>query len=292
MLGEDIFYKEGIIEILQKNKNVDILVLYEKLYGEISLCDLIKNIKKINNEIIIFIILKEKNNEINKFLEIQNIKNIYFMKEININKLISKLKNVKIENKNKLEEEIELLKNIISKKDEELLKYKNNRFGKLNNLRNKKLIVIVGEDKIGKTIILNNLKKIIKNNYEFEFKEININNFFEIEKLNNITYKFIFIFEMNLEKIKFNKTIINKLIMEDKINSTKINIIFNKINKYSINKKIAKNIFFEFRIIGNIPLNNYCDFSLNEKNNYKKENEKLKKQYLKIIKKMINNNQK
>ena len=78
--------------------------------------------------------------------------------------------------------------------------------------------------------------------------------------------------------------IINKLISNHKINPQKINIIFNKINKYSINRKIAKNIFKEFKIIGNIKLNNYCDFLLNEKNNYKNENKKLKRQYLKIIK--------
>ena len=64
ILKEDIFYKEGILEFLEKNKNIDILILYEKLYGEITIQDLIKNIKKINNEIIIFFILENKNEEI------------------------------------------------------------------------------------------------------------------------------------------------------------------------------------------------------------------------------------
>ena len=44
VLSKDIFYKEGILEFLEKNKNVDILILYEKLSGEINLIDLIKNI--------------------------------------------------------------------------------------------------------------------------------------------------------------------------------------------------------------------------------------------------------
>ena len=88
----------------------------------------------------------------------------------------------------------------------------------------------------------------------------------------------------NYEKIKINKKNIDKLILNNKINFKKINIIFNKINKYSINKKIIKNIFKQFNIIGEINLNNYCNYLINKKNNYKNENKKLIKQYLKIIK--------
>ena len=278
VIENDIFYKEGILEILEKNKKIDILILYEKLQGEINLFDLIKKIKKINYEINIFFILENKNEKLENLLKIENIKNIFYNNEININEFIHKLKNIKINNDEKLEEEIKKLKNIIDKKDEELLKYKN-----------KKIIILMGEDKVGKSLILNNLTAILENKNEFEFKEINSNNFFKIEKLNKSIYKIIFILEINLEKIKLNKKIINKLILNYKINSEKINIIFNKINKYSINKKIAKNIFKEFKIIGNIKLNHYCDFLLNEKNNYKKENKKLKKEYLKIIKKIKNN---
>lgn len=285
ILENDIFYKEGILEFLEKNKKIDILILYEKLSGEINLIDLIKNIKKINNEINIFFILENKNEELENLLKIENIKNIFYNNEINISEFINKLKNVKINNNEKLEEEIKLLKNIINKKDEEILKYKN------NNLNDKKTIIILGEDNAGKTLILNNLKNIIDDKNKYEFKEININDFFEIKNNNNI-YKFIFIIEMNLEKIKLNKKIINKLIKENKINFKKINIIFNKINKYSINKKIAKNIFCEFKIIGNIKLNNYCDFLINQKNNYRKENKKLKKMYFKIIKNLVDENQK
>lgn len=286
IVENDIFYKEGILEFLEKNKKIDILILYEKLSGEINLINLIKNIKKINNEINIFFILENRNEELENLLKKENIKNILYINEIDINNFIGTLKNIKINNNEKLEEEIKLLKNIINKKDEELKKYKSNNFNNLNKKDNKNLITIIGEDNVGKTLILNNLQNITKNKNDFEFKEININNFFEIEKLDKITYKFIFIFELNLEKIKINRKIINKLIFENKINSQKINIIFNKVNKYSINKKIGKNIFYEFKIIGNIKLNNYCDFLLNKKNNYKKENNKLKKEYLKIIKKI------
>ena len=284
VVENDIFYKEGILEILQKNKNIDILILYEKLNGEIKIIDLIKNIKKINNEINIFFILENKNEELENKLKNENIKNIFFNEEINIKEFIEKIKKIKINNSEKLEEEIEFLKNLINKKDEELLKYKKNNINNLKINENKKIIAIIGEKDVGKTLILNNLKEISKNN--FKFKEININEFVKIEKLNNIANKFIFIFEMELEKIKINKKIIDKLIIENKINLKNINIIFNKINKYSINKRIAKNIFKNLKIIGYIKINFYCNFLLNEKNNYKKENKKLKKEYLKIIKKI------
>ena len=284
IIENDIFYKEGILEFLEKNKNIDILILYEKLSGEINLINLIKNIKKINNEINIVFILKNKNKELENLLKIENIKNIFYNDEININEFIEKIK--KINNNEKLQEEIILLKNIINKKDEELLKYKNDNYTKLEMKKRKKIVAIIGSEKVGKSLILNNLKNISNDNHEFEFIEININNLFEIEKNINNTYRFIFIFEISLEKIKLNKKILNKLIVKNNINLKKINIIFNKINKYSVNKKIAKNIFNEFEIIGNIYLNNYCDFLLNKKNNYKKENKKLKKQYLKIIKQL------
>ena len=296
ILENDIFYKEGILEFLEKNKEIDILILYEKLSGEINIINLIKKIKEINNQINIFFILENKNDELENLLKNEKIFNIFYKKEnnikmffnneINIKDFIFNLKNIKLNSEKNLEEEIEILKNIINKKDEELLKYKNEINDITLEKTNKKIVTIIGINNSGKSLILNNLKNIIIDKNKFEFKEININNFFEIKKLNNITYKFILILETNFEKIKLNKKIINKLIMENNINSEKINIIFNKIDKYSVNNKIIKSIFKEFKIIGKIKLNIYSDFLLNKENNYNFENIKLKRQYLKIIEKI------
>ena len=277
ILENDIFYKEGILEFLEKNNDVDILILYENLAGEINIINLINKIKIINNEINIFFILENKNDELEKILKKENVKNIFYINEINVNDFIEKIKNTKINNNEKLIEEINLLKNIINKKDEELIKYKNNDF------ENKKLIIFIGEGDVGKTTILNNFKNIILNKNKYEFEEINIENFLEVK---NNAYKIIFILERKIDKIKLNKKIINELIIKNKINSEKINIIFNKINNYSINKNIAKNILKNINIIGNIKLNNYPDYLINEKNNYKKENKKLIKYFSKITKKI------
>ena len=277
ILENDIFYKEGILEFLEKNNDVDILILYENLAGEINIINLINKIKIINNEINIFFVLENKNDELEKILKKENIKNIFYINEINVNDFIDKIKNAKINNNEKLIEEINLLKNIINKKNEELIKYKN------SNFENKKLVILIGEKNVGKTTILNNLKNIYWRENIFEFKEMNMNDYLEIK---NETYKIIFVLERKIDKIKFSKKIINELIFKNKISPEKINIIFNKIDNYSINKNISKSILKNINIIGNIKLNKYPDYLINEKNNYKKENKELIKYFFKIIKKI------
>ena len=284
VLENDIFYREGILEFLEKNRNIDILILYEKLNGEIEIIDLIKSIKKINNKINIFFILENENYELEKFLKKENIKDIFINDEIDIKKFIEEIKKINFNNNKSLEEEIMRLKDLINKKDEEIIKYKNNIF---QNSEKNKIVTIIGEKKIGKSLIISNLKKIYENIYErnldYEFKEIDITDINEIKNLSKISYKFIFIYERDLKKIKINRKIIDDLIKKNRIDYEKINIIFNKVNKYSINKRIVKNIFYEIKILGNIKLNIYSDYLLNKKNNYKNENIKLKKEYLKII---------
>ena len=277
ILENDIFYKEGILEFLEKNNNVDILILYEKLSGEINIINLINKIKIINNEINIFFILENKNEEFEKLLKKVNIKHIFYINEININDFIEKIKNTKINNNEKLIEEINLLKNIINKKDEEIIKYKN------NNVENKKIIILIGEKNVGKTTILNNFENIIENKNKYEFNELNLEDYLKIK---DDVFKIIFILERRIDKIKLNKKIINELIIKNKINPEKINIIFNKINNYSINKNISKNLLENINIIGNVKLNSYNNYLINEKNNYKKENKKLIKYFLKIIRKI------
>lgn len=285
-MEKDISYREGVLEYLGKNKNIDVIILYEKIIGEIDFINLIRKIKLINNEILIFFILENKNEDFEQALKIENIKYIFYINEININDLISKIKN---NNKNELNEEIIKLKNIIEEKNKEILNYKNNQFleNNFNISNNNNNIAFIGEEFSGKSLIINNLKKIIGNNESFNYKEININNYLEIEKMNYKNSKLIFIIEAQIEKLIRNKKIINKLIYENKINSKNIYIIFNKINKYSPNKSISKNLYKEFNIIGKIHFNNYCNFIINEKNNFKKENKKLKTMYNKIFNKLF-----
>ena len=88
---KDIQYKEGIIDILKIKPNFDILIIYEKLLGEISIEKLIQKIKLINNKIKIIFILENKNEELEKILINENIKNIFYNDEINFENFINKI---------------------------------------------------------------------------------------------------------------------------------------------------------------------------------------------------------
>lgn len=149
-----------------------------------------KKIKLINNEICFFIVLERKNEEIEKLLKLENIKNFFYNNEINLDEFILSLRKFKLKDSEKLQEEILLLKKIIDKKDEELINLKNNKIKKYS--KNKRIFTI------------------IKNN-----------------------------------KIEINKSNINKLFIENKINFKEIQIEINNKN-YIINKKISKNIFKKF----------------------------------------------
>ena len=56
----DIQYKEAIIDVIEKNKNFDFLIVYNKLPGEITFDELKNKIKKINNKIKIIFIYENK----------------------------------------------------------------------------------------------------------------------------------------------------------------------------------------------------------------------------------------
>ena len=188
VLEKDFAYKEGILEYLEINKNIDIIILYEKLEGEINLIDLIKKIKLINNEICIYFIFANKNEELEKLLKMQNIKNFFYIDEINIEELIFNLKNIKLDNSKKLNEEINLLKKIINQKNEELLNLKNNKF--LKNKLNKKIFMVIQDRKI--FINKNNINKIFLEN-KINLKkiqiEINNKNYFINKKIAKIAFK-------------------------------------------------------------------------------------------------------
>ena len=78
VICNNIQYREAIIDILKINKNnninIDILVIDEKIPGEINYYDLINNILKINNKIKIFFILYNENMNLKEILnKINNV---------------------------------------------------------------------------------------------------------------------------------------------------------------------------------------------------------------------------
>lgn len=123
--------------------------------------ELIKKIKNINNEIDIFIILENKNEELENLLIKQNIKNIFYNNELNLNEFITKIKNSKINIEEELKKEIEKLNNIINKKEEEIINLKNKKIN-LNEIENNKVLIKNDGEKVEVTIF--KIKKYIINN--------------------------------------------------------------------------------------------------------------------------------
>ena len=72
--------------------------------------------------------------------------------------------------------------------------------------------------------------------------------------------------------------------------NNKINILFNKFNKNSIDINILKIIFSEYNIIGKIDINNKYNLIINK--NANKIDKNIKKEYLKIIEKYLINRKK
>ena len=184
----DIQYQEGIIEALEKYPDTNIIILSEKIIGNLKIEELIQNIIIIKNDIKIILlcdeeiyeedenlikVIKYEENYLNIILKIfsdkKEIKNKININNNELKKIENKNyqievrneeKNInkKIENKN-LEKEIE--KNFdeekIKKEIQELKDYKNNLIEK-NNIKKIKL-----KNKFNKNNILKKIKEIIKN---------------------------------------------------------------------------------------------------------------------------------
>ena len=373
ILGKDIQYMEGVIEKLDKEKNVDLLIISDKLLGEINIYSFITKIKEYKiNEIIYFI--NNNNEELKEYLIKNKINNIFSNEEISINKIINLLE----DNKNEIKKELINLKNIILENNKNNIK----KISKIKILKNKlikkekiiknKIITVAGPSGVGKSIfcvlfslinkinnkiliidfdILNNSintilgtkkypskinKKINENKInniktneliiklnknidlicgvELLFEEENKISFLKIkdmleqlkQKYNliiidtssecffdynksiiNYSDKLIFLAEANISELKKSKKLLKIFIENWGVEKNKINIIFNKINKNSIDEKILKNIFSDFKILGKINFNNLYNLIINKNLKINLINNKIKKEYKQINKKIF-----
>ena len=140
-------------------------------------------------------------------------------------------------------------------------------------------------------IQFNNLFNDVKKFYDVIIIDTSSECFFnytkDIIKKSNIN---IFIVEPNLLEIQKSKNILKIYKEEWNIDNNKINILFNKFNKNSIDINILKIIFSEYNIIGKIDINNKYNLIINK--NANKIDKNIKKEYLKIIKKYLINRKK
>ena len=276
IISNNIQYKEGILEILEKNKNINYIILDENLYGQIKIEELIKKIKLINNKINIIIILNKKDLIKQEYLKENKIKYIY-IEELSVEKILEI-----IFDKNKI---IGITGNegsgktiIILILSELISKYKN-----------KKILIIEDNINNNSTLTIYKLKNKYKNNY-LKNKTIKIKNKIDLLNIKNILnnykkdklkiintinkiknkYDYIFIDIQNIESYKVYKEIIEENILILNSNILEIEKIKRFINKENI----------EFKTI----LNNYNENSISE--------EILKKVFsnkINIIEKIKNN---
>ena len=307
IISNDIQYKEGILEILEKNKNIEYIIINENLFGYIKIEELINKIKKINNKINIIIILNKKDLIKEKYLLKNKIKFIYIEK-ISVQKILEKIFNknkiiaiIGNEGTGKTITVMNLSQILIKYKNKKVLiiedNIKNNSILKIYNINNKKIINNkINNNKIIKlnnNLYLLNIKKILINNKKDKIKIIN-----EINKIKN-NYDYIFIDIQNINSYKIyekiiteNILIINPNILEiNKIkqfiikNKIELKLILNNYNQNSISEKILKNIFKnKIKIIQKIENNKNYNLIINNNFDINYLDKKTENKFINIIK--------
>ena len=86
IIGRDIQYKEGILELLENNLEINYIIINIDLPGEIEINKLIDKIIEKNKKIKIIITIKKEDKD-KKIIYNKKIIKIYYEKNINLNKL-------------------------------------------------------------------------------------------------------------------------------------------------------------------------------------------------------------
>lgn len=143
VIAKDIQYKEGILEVLSIDSQIDTLIVSEILEGEIDFKELINKIIELNENIEIIVFLDKEDIELKSFLFSKGISKIYINNQIDIDTFIINLEDNTDHKTNELNEEIRKLKEIIKNKEESKKEIK----------RKGKIIAITGAYGAGKSMI-------------------------------------------------------------------------------------------------------------------------------------------
>ena len=172
IFGSDIQYKDGVLESLEINNEIDFIIISEFLEGTINLEELIDSINLINKKIKIIVILSKKDKEYEELLMSKGIYDVLYDKA-DSNEIVNLLKNKNIEIINKeLRDEIDKLKELIYEKNNKnniksIFKKSKNMELKNNNFINKKInkiICITGNNGVGKSSLLYLLSSLLAEN--------------------------------------------------------------------------------------------------------------------------------
>lgn len=181
ILSEDIPYKEGIIEILEKTPS-DFLILSEILPGELELKELIDKIKSCSPNIQIIIFLEKKSQELENYLYAKGIYSVFYDNQVEISKMIQLIKKEEQSENRQLKKELEELKQFVIEKEskpEKVPSFLQRKDAKVENKRiltvgavkkisnqekQSRVICVSGTSGVGKSIFSVNLAKALMGN--------------------------------------------------------------------------------------------------------------------------------
>lgn len=143
-------------------------------------------------------------------------------------------------------------------------------------------ILFNSEESLNEIKLLEIIKQL-KNKYDYIIVDTSSECFFKYNKIFiDNSDKNIFLLEANLLEITKAKRLLEMYEKNWNINTKKISIIINKYNKNSIDKRVIKNIFSKYEIIGKIRMSNLYNSVINKNNaNLYKSRENIK-EYRKI----------
>lgn len=264
VIGEDIQYEDGILELLEKEININFLIISEEIVNKNKIINLIEKIKIINKYIKIILILENKDEELENILFSKGIYKIIYNNQMTITDLIKIL--------NKKDDEDELKKEIINLRKLIMENSQKNNLNKiknkinLNNLKNKftekiykinnteknkiinnEIISISGPSGVGKSIISVNLAKALS------YKQDKIL-LMDFDILNNSLYTILGVknYPQNIEKT----TDIGMIKDVDKININEFNVenFIIKVNKKIDLISITDLLFYKERKVDIIKI--------------------------------------
>ena len=304
IICKDISYKEGILEQIEKNKDVNLVIINEEIDGEITLNKLIKKIKEKIKNVEIIIISKNKKEIMSEIYRFKKVY-VYETNKIKIKKLMSMINIEDIKKEQKISKNN--IKNLISISGAEatgktLISI---IFFKFNSEKNSIIIDFNSEENQDISTVLYSKRKNREKENQVEFISTNkiskVDDILKSEKYKNIiidlgnkiqkeekakilkqSKKIIILIEPNLIGIKKCENILNYYLNILKIKKEKIFILINKKNKYSIDKEIIEKIFKDIKIISEIKNNIKFEKLINNKfKNYefifnKEEKEKVR----------------
>jgi len=224
IVGNDIVYLEGILDLLKNNQQIDYIILGEIFNNKIE--NVIKKIREVCNKIKIILIINKKNKCQKNELFKNGISEIFFEDE-NIDNIINYLKSKNIEYLNmELRAEINNLKKIL---------LENNN--KNNNQFNNYIIGFSGTRGIGKTTACILFARALKKKNKILIIDFDLNNSqigelfnkkIDYSKINELDFNnYIFNVDNNIDILVG----LNTLLYYRKINNNKIKNMISSLKK-------------------------------------------------------------